>query len=748
MKKKNKKIKPSIFIVFALAVVVTVAGFVLRALFKNSDTVKVIRNVEARNTITNLSEDKSIHFSESVKSFSKKTASSGLIELYIDETTNTFCVYETSMNHTWSVLPLLDGAVKVEELPGDASMATLKIAGGSDIYYLNTQDNSVAYGTASYEEIENGVKFTYKIFANEKTAQKKSYSKDDIGFELNVFVTLADGSMTVDCTHKNITGNKNAFIEDIELLNYFGAFNKSEEDDFLFVPDGSGAIIKTSVFDESFEPLSFAVYGNDISASAESAVEAIIPAFGIKHGNNAFVSLIQDGDAVSFINADKATSLSEYNFVYPSFKITPVIYEDNTLYISKQPSTEQVSLCYRFLSGNNATYAGLASACREQLIRNSVLSTKTVEESEYIPFNMTLSGAATDTLSFIDYTAPLTTFEQAQDMLSRMKNKGINNVNIRYTGIFTGGINSADIENSSVLWRLGGESGLQELYEYVSTQKMHLYLDINLLTSKNSFGGKNAVSLSRKNCVYTPASTDAYMGYKVLGRYCRSVSKLENTVISVLNDTSDYGISGLCINDAATTLYSDFSQKGLLRQDSADMIGNAIVPLATDHSIMAVKGNFYMLKNIDTVVNLPLEASSSRSGAYISVPFVQLVLHGIVDYAGDPINLKSNAEEAMLKSIEYGACPHYAWNYEPNDDPDNDVYYYDNSINEAAAFYAQANEALNDLRSARMTDHYEVDDGIFCTEYDTGAMIYINYTDEDYTILGSIVEARSFTRVN
>ena len=47
-----------------------------------------------------------------------------------------------------------------------------------------------------------------------------------------------------------------------------------------------------------------------------------------------------------------------------------------------------------------------------------------------------------------------------------------------------------------------------------------------------------------------------------------------------------------------------------------------------------------------------------------------------------------------------------------------------------------------------MTDHYEVDDGVFCTEYDTGSMIYVNYTNEDFSILGVVVEARSFLRVN
>ena len=187
----------------------------------------------------------------------------------------------------------------------------------------------------------------------------------------------------------------------------------------------------------------------------------------------------------------------------------------------------------------------------------------------------------------------------------------------------------------------------------------------------------------------------------------------------------------------------------MLREEAADTIQKAIGPLSTGHSTMAVKGNFYMLKNIDSVIDLPLKASAAQSGAYYSVPFVELILHGITDYSGEPINTDRNIEEALLRSIEYGACPHFEWNYESlvNNTQD-DPFYYDNTINTAAEFYTKANETLNDLRDARMTDHYEVDDGVFCTEYDTGAMIYVNYTDSEYPVLGAVVEARSFLRIN
>ncbi|MGN0573645.1 MAG: DUF5696 domain-containing protein, partial [Acutalibacteraceae bacterium] len=320
----------------------------------------------------------------------------------------------------------------------------------------------------------------------------------------------------------------------------------------------------------------------------------------------------------------------------------------------------------------------------------------------------------------------------------------------RYSGIFSGGLDSKDINRSSVLSRLGGTSKLTELYDYIKTQKMSLYLDINLLTSSTGFSGGNAVNIRKQDSSFTPENgLVEYMNGSVASRSLRSLSKLSKVVASVLGDTRSLSFSGYCLNDVGSVLYSDFSSNGLLRDAAADSISSAIAPLSTDHSAMADTGNFYMLKSIDSVINIPMKPSASESGAYFSIPFIQLVLHGIVDYAGEPINTSVNLRETLLKYIEYGACPHFKWNYEAlSGSTTNDIYYYDNTINDAADFYSQANEALNDLRDARMTDHYEVDDGVFCTEYDTGAMIYVNYTDSDYPVLGVVVEARSFLRVN
>ena len=749
MAKKSKKKLIFKRLVTVLLVLAVIVSGVFAVAYTPSD-VTVEYNVKTRNVIKAASAKPELHYAQSAKAFTDKAATSGLVTLNVDPKSKSFCITETASGRLWSALPLLENAPLKDELLEEASIATLRVLIGSDIHYLNTQDHSLAFNKASYKKITDGISFNFDIFADSKTAAKKSYDKNDIGFRIVLDVTLKDGTLRVNCKHSNITGNKDAFIESVDLLNYFGAYNQSYENDFLLVPDGCGAIIKTSIYDESFESLTFAVYGSDPSVGNKATGNAVIPAFGIKHGDTAFVSLVEKGDAAATINAEKATEINEYNRVYSTFTVNPSVYKNNKVYISKKPVVDEVSLCYRFLSGNNATYAGLASACREQLIRNSVLSTKTVKVDDYLPCFLSLTGSVTDKFGPFNTVKPLTTFEQAADMLTHMKSKGINNISVRYSGVFGSGVNSGNANSLKLNSETGNAEDLAELYDYAKSQKMKIYLDVNLLSSTESFWGGEALALHKKDTEYKPnyISND-FFGTQIMSRKLRDTSNLAATVKSVINDTQDLTFSGFCLNDAGTILYSDFASGGLLRQTAADTISTAIVPLSTGKSTMAVTGNFYMLKSIDSVINMPLNTTASASGAYVSIPFVPLVLHGIVDYTGEPINTQVNTDETLLKYIEYGACPHFEWSYEPvSGNAKGDIYYYDNTINTAAEYYSEADDILNDLRDARMTDHYEVKDGIFCTEYDTGSLVYVNYTDSDFETLGVTVEARSFLRVN
>ena len=65
----------------------------------------------------------------------------------------------------------------------------------------------------------------------------------------------------------------------------------------------------------------------------------------------------------------------------------------DTVYASfSYPTTENLEVSYKFISGSAATYASLASMCREQFIRDGMFSTRVVSADKSVPLNVTVSA--------------------------------------------------------------------------------------------------------------------------------------------------------------------------------------------------------------------------------------------------------------------------------------------------------------------------------------------------------------------
>lgn len=691
----------------------------------------------------------------------QQVGKSGLIELLFDESTYSVCVADLSHDDSeklWSALPTQENS--------GAATATLEIVSGDTLYKLNTQDNSVSFQNAQCSFADDALSVTYILASDSGTAHKEKYDKDDIAFKLVVNYQIKDGSVYVSAKYENLVADSDAKLTKLSLLNSFGAYSEPQQGDYIFVPDGSGALIKTDTRDDSFDSeLSFPIYGGDAASGHANSgtANALIPAYGMKQGNNAFVTIIDSGDAIATVSADRVRGGNDFYEAGVSFDITPCTKSKGKFYMSSESYDGDIGLCIRFLGGSNADYTGMAAAAREQLIRERILSTRTVEEQEYLPLDLTVIGVSDDTLfSFkrlnLKKEKTFTDFEQALDMLTRMKSKGINSIKLRYKGALSGGTDQSSIMTASLLARLGTRSDLKDLVEYVNAQNMEMYLDVNLLSAAkgDSFSsGRTAGSIFGKKAEYN-AINNSPLGKDKYAKRLLGMKYVEKSIIEILKDTRFSQFTGFCLNDVGSLLYSDY-KNGFNRQESAEMISEQLPSLTANMKLMADTGNFRVIKNVSFISHLPTSASQSRS-AYVSVPFLQLVLHGIVGYSGEPLNFSENAKTSFLRCVEYGASPAYEWTYSDTyadkknksdeDSTDTVGVYYENWIASASELYERADAALKDLQAARMTSHSEIMSSVFCTEYDTGAKIYVNYTESDVTVSGITIPAGDFIRIN
>ncbi len=652
---------------------------------------------------------------------------SGLIELLFDKNTTAVAIRDTNSGAVWSALP--DTSV-TKEIQSYAVQITLS-NGGNKIYTLNSQDNSVAHGNFTYTASVDGISVTYSMALDKETgATEISKVKDgEIRADVTVLYTLRDGSFYVNVNMNNLHLPNGIFLEDITILNNFGAYETSAADDYIFVPDGCGAIIKTDVEDSEFSSISLAVYGEDAAVTGNRGPSScLIGTFGIKKSDSAFLCIIEKGDSIATINANRNGDNS-LNNVNATFKITDIYSEE----IQGNQYKDEITLCYRFLSGKSATYSGMATACRENLIRNSVLSTKTVEtDSSNLPMVVSVQGGYKD--SERKYHS-LSNYKQTLSLMTLLKAKGVDNIYLRYNGLYNNANNGNTNDFNDFKGSLGNKTDFNELYSYITSQKFSLFIDTDILTYSNQLSG--AKSINKKNITDTtaysfPKSTSSQEYLKM--------SNLENTIENILKNSEKVNFDGYALNDIGSYLYSDYSYNSYSRTLSQSEISSQVSVLSTSKLLMVDTGNFYSVRNADVISNIPVSPlTRTECDGYEGIPFVQMLLHGILEYSAVGFNTSDDSKVAFLKAVEYGCLPSADWYCTAFNEKLDAKYYYDKNINDMVTYYTKANEALASLRDSRMTSHLLIQNGVYCTEYDNSIRVYTNYTEREVTTNGVII---------
>ena len=693
------------------------------------------------------------------RSLDTPMASSGLIQIFLDDKSFGIALYEKTKEKYWFSLPT-EGGSGYEE----AATVALDVLYGNTLYHLNSQDDSVQYHNVACNALGDtslsGFYVTYVITADAATAAKvdqarifsdtitaADFARSDIAYQVQVTYELLDGNLYVSADWKNLSENKDASLCNLSLLPYFGACRTGEKGDYFLIPDGCGAMIHTDVNDASFEPIDLTVYGsNAASQTDDSALPALFPAYAQKQGDSAFAVIVEQGDAVSTLHAERADGQHGYNFVSPGFRITETrTVQKNgkeTTYVSQNAYDGPIKLCVRLLAGANAGLDGIAAALREQFMRTGYLSVDTVAGEEYLPFQLQILGARSRS-GFLQSAETLTTFEQAQDLLLRMKSKGINNIDVRFIGALRGGDDQTQSGRLRLSGRLGGRSDWNALADYAAAQGHSLFLDAAVFTYS---GNKKLSSDNALNIESSDLTTDMTIAAQTHPRFGVRLTELENHVISILTDAKKLSLDGFCIADAGALLYSDFAAGYTDRQAAMQQVQEHLPPLSTNRLLMVENGNFYAIRYADMISDLPIVPRlTERAGLYTGVPLVQMILHGSVDYAGTPINFAADPKTAQLRSVEFGCCPGYTWCFDADG---GDLLCYENQLNDAVEFYLAANDALSDLRDARIVDNGQTKTaGVHFTQYDNGAVVYINYNDAEASVGNIRLDALSFVRI-
>lgn len=639
--------------------------------------------------------DEKLLYSSKSNSEMTEITSSGMLKMYLEEKTMSVCIYDAVADKYYHALPFEKG----NEIP---STLSLVIYLNGRKYTLSSQKDSLAFSLTKYKKTKNGVVITY-------TFRQSLDSGDKLDISVPVSYALSDGMLTVSVDCQRIDNSCDATIGTIELLPFFGCDKIGQKGDYFLLPDGCGELMYLDAGNEA-TTVTLKTYGSDCGLNDTGDNKALVACFGRKNGESAILCTATGGESLCSINAKRADSTSGYNRAWAKFEITPTKESDGYLYVSGSTYEGSITLSYRFLS-TGSDYISMAGALRELLIRQGALRENATEKDEDYPFNLSLIMSQDGIC--------LTSFNEANELLTNLKSKGFSHINLILKGVYEDG--SVKIKDD-----LGSDKELELLMETQNDDSVAIFSDYSIYSC-----GSSAKSIT---------------GEKI---GLASHKKISDSLNSLIRDIREQDFKGIYINDAGESLYTDHSNKAYsIRENVKNAITKVFGSVFASKKIMMNCGNLYTLKYASGIVGLPSTSSRGDSDGFETVPFIQAVLHGLVDYSLEGINLNSDSKAQMLKSVEYGAIPYYEWYCTDDMSEEEDSYYYMNSLGDAKAYYDRMKSELSSLRGKRITSHEKVVTQVYLTRFGEDIGVYVNYSDKAVTVDGITVDSGSYALVS
>ena len=464
-----------------------------------------------------------------------------------------------------------------------------------------------------------------------------------------------------------------------------------------------------------------------------------------------FVAIVEEGDSLMELSSYHAGPESEYNTVKVSVYPRPtdtynmadaISVGSNTDWtvVSSRKYTGNYQIRYMMLTddtlakNNNITdyyecsYVGMAKAYRKYLENLGVLTRLTEEDvKEDIPLYIETFCAMETTEKFLsipfNVMTPLTSFQDIATMYDDLKAKEITNVNFVMTGYTKGGLTDPTVPYG-IKWEkaVSKEMDFEELTQKAKTEGFGLFPDFDFVFASNDklFDGlslkKHAVKTIDNR--YTAkreysATKHTYVSYFELAISPAYFSHFYEKFIPKYQDK--YSPTGISVSTLGSYLNSDFDEdEPYNRADGQQFTVDAFAYIREafkDAEVMTSGGNAYTWKYVDHLKDVALD-SSRFSISSAAVPFLGIVLHGYVEFAGTPINMEGNLDYAFLKALESGAALNFILSYRNTENLKEyetlSHYYsvrYDIWFDDMVSMYLELNELLKGVQTSTIVHH-------------------------------------------
>lgn len=671
-------------------------------------------------------------------------------------------------------------------LPKDVFEAMPDKALLQNIAYKGFNQEYQAYEITQYVDMSRLVKGElYRIFyengdyTRERAIEENAlygYTEtfEKVYFEIAIEVRLQTFGITATVLHDSIVEPDNVKLASISLLPMMGTAisedNGVPTSGYIVIPDGSGAIMNFNNGKSYQSPYRKRLYGRDLSMlrykMAENQEKISMPVYGMIKENGGYAAIITEGDGMASINADVSERIDSYNRAFASFDFRE--FESITLgsgfniygvdLWTKRRVKTDFQISYHFLTGASNSYVGVA-----QVYRNHLIATQGLSLNPSTPNTMVTAEflGAYDRQSFVlgvpySQQRALTTFDQAETIISLLMEKDVHHMNILYTGIINGGLKNEINDTFKVERVLGGKRGFDDFMRSMTDLDIDVYPLVTLMTAS---GYHRMADTYRYTASRISGDHARMFNYHIPSRLPYSETQYEHSPDDFIINPVYYEAIYRQLNRQYPTGHIAFSMMGsmvaghyekrssIYMQD-AIRLQSALLDKVEQKTMLSNPLSF-AYGYADVITDLPVGTTLYAIVDY-PIPLIQLVLSGLIDYSTYSINMSSqrSLRYNYLKAIETGSNLKYTLTYRDSKDLLMTEYnhymstYYANWL-DIIESQVKEMDALG-IHQGYLVSHEYLSNNVYRITYSHGLTLIINYNLSPVTIGAVSIDALDY----
>jgi len=450
-------------------------------------------------------------------------------------------------------------------------------------------------------------------------------------------------------------------------------------------------------------------------------------------------------------------SLSSYNICNFSFQLRgsdTFILGGNqggslTVFEEGGIKTENIKLRYYPIAKDGADYVDVAEVYRNYLLDDGGVKRKS--EADHTEMYLDLYGGTMKTKSVlgipINMKTAMTRYDEAQEIISGLVDFGVEDMVVVYNNWTNEGITGKVDNKAKPAGILGGSGKFNDLTDYLEEQGFAFYPSVNNKTFVSGNGHYSFTDTAIRISGSFSRQPGYNLSYGVQDASVKTRSLLSPAEFKGIYDKLSQryvkkSLTGVSLGEMTSTLYGDYGKVAMSRDDTKTALQESYQSIqGAGLSVLADTCAAYAFPYADRISDVPLQ-SSGFDVFDADIPFYQIVMHGVIPYAGTAINGSADSDNAFLTSIATGCNPAYDMIYaEASDLKDTklDTYFYSHYAfwqKTAADQYALASELLSGVSDQLITD-YMRDGDISITVYEDGTEMIVNYEQETITVNGT-----------